>query len=154
MMMTLAFAIAVMAQGNQPSQKFSPEKFDADLQEFITREAHLSPTEAEVFFPVYKEMQKKQRMVYGKQMSLGRQKPKDENGCKKAIQDRDELELEMKRIQQTYHAKFFDILPATKVYDVIHAEDRFHRRMLRGWHNGVPKHKNYPYNQQKEKPQR
>jgi len=132
----LLTALCISAQGYQPSQKFSPEKFDADLQEFIIREAHLTPAEAEKFFPVYKEMQFKQRGIFFKQRELGMQKPQDENGCKRAIVERDGLELEMKRIQQTYHAKFLDILPATKVYDVLSAEDKFHRRMIRGFrHN-------------------
>lgn len=157
--LTLMLALAVTltagaqgAQGKQPQQqKFSPEKFDADLQEFIKQEAHLTDAEAEQFFPVYKEMQRKQRSVYGRQRNMGQQKPQDEKGCKKAIQDRDELELEMKRIQQTYHQKFLEILPATKVYDVINAEDRFHRRMLRGWHDGAPGHRNNTHNKQQKK---
>ena len=133
----LVFALCMSAQQNQPDQKFSPEKFDADLRAFIIKEANLTPAEAEKFFPVYKEMQFKQRCIFGKQRELGKQKPQDEKGCKKAIIERDELELEMKRLLQTYHAKFLDILPATKVYDIISAEDKFHRKMLRGFrHDG------------------
>jgi len=153
---TIGIAIGVNAQGNQPPQKFSPEKFDADLKEFIKKEACLTDAEADAFFPIYKEMLQKQRSAYGRQRNMGLQKPQDEQGCKKAIQMRDELELEMKRIQQTYHTKFLEILPATKVYDIIIAEDRFHRRMLRGWRNMGnmgPGHRNNPMDQ-KEKPQK
>jgi hypothetical protein len=39
--------------------------------------------------------------------------------------------LELKRIQQNYHEKFLEIMPASKLYAVLQAEDRFHRRMLR-----------------------
>lgn len=133
----LVFAVCLSAQQNQSDQKFSPEKFDADLRAFITKEANLTPAEAEKFFPVYKEMQSKQRCIFTRQRELGKQKPQDEKGCKKAIIERDELELEMKRLLQTYHAKFLDILPATKVYDILSAEDKFHRKMLRGFrHDG------------------
>lgn len=34
-------------------------------------------------------------------------------------------------IQKTYHEKFLQILPAKKVYDILNAEDRFHRQMFK-----------------------
>jgi len=120
----------------QQTQKFSPEKFQADLEQFITKEACLTPQESAKFFPVYKEMQAKQRAVYDRQRQLGFGKPADEKGCEKAIRQRDEYDLELKRIQQTYHNKFLSIISASKLYDVLKAEDRFHRQMLRGWNNG------------------
>ncbi|MBR4898414.1 MAG: hypothetical protein IKZ48_06480 [Prevotella sp.] len=128
--LVLMVSVAVSAQ-EQP--RFSPEKFDAELQQFIVQEAHLTPQESARFFPVYKEMQRKQRAIYERMRQLGKIKPQDEAGCQKAIQDRDNIDVELKRIQQTYHNKFLDILPASKVYDVIQAEDRFHRRMLKRW---------------------
>jgi len=130
--LTLVMALTVMAQGHQ-HQKFSPEKFQADLEQFITKEACLTPREAAKFFPIYKEMQAKQRAVFDRQRQLGWGKPADEKGCEKAIRQRDEYDLELKRIQQTYHNKFLSVLSASKLYDVIMAEDRFHRQMLRGW---------------------
>ena len=48
-------------------QQFSPEKFQADLEQFITNEANLTPEESKKFFPLYREMQQKQRVVF-KQM--------------------------------------------------------------------------------------
>ena len=121
----------------QQTQKFSPEKFQADLEQFITKEACLTPQESAKFFPVYKEMQAKQRAVYDRQRQLGFGKPADEKGCEKAIRQRDEYDLELKRIQQTYHNKFLSIISASKLYDVLKAEDRFHRQMLRGWNAGA-----------------
>ena len=42
----------------------------------------------------------------------------------------------MKRIQQTYHLRFLEQLPASRVYDILQAEDRFHRTMMRNWGRG------------------
>ena len=56
-----------------------------------------------------------------------------EAAIKQAVQKRDELELEQKVILQTYHNKFFKVIPASKVYDVIIAENRFHRFAIRNW---------------------
>ena len=136
MSLLVALTVAAQAPKNQP-QRFSPEKFQADLEQYITKEACLTPQEAAKLFPVYREMQAKQRGVFEHQRKLGWVKPADEKGCEKAIKQRDEFDLELKRIQQTYHNKFLSIISASKLYDVINAEDRFHRQMLRGgWNRG------------------
>lgn len=122
-----------LAQQNQGPQQFSPEQFEKELHQFITKEACLTPQEAAKFFPIYREMQKKQRALYGRQQQLGRIKPTDEKGCEKAIRQRDEIELELKRIQQIYHDRLLSVVPASKLYDAIKAEDRFHRQKLRNW---------------------
>lgn len=128
LLISLMFTLNI---GAQNQQKFSPEKFDAELHEFITSQAKLTPQEATKFFPIYKEMQGKQRAIYEKQRILGMQRPHDESSCLKAIRERDAIDLELKRIQQCYHEKFLEIMPASKLYEVLKAEDRFHRRMLR-----------------------
>ncbi len=119
------------AKGQQ--QKFSPEKFEADLQAFITKEANLTKQESAKFFPVYREMQSKQRQLFEKQRNHNRVKPADEQGCKKAIMDGDALDIEIKQLQQKYHKRFLEMMPASKVYDILKAEERFHRRMMRNW---------------------
>jgi hypothetical protein len=129
----LAFALLVSAQHNMPKKRFSPEQYQAELEKFITTEACLTSQEAAQFFPVYKEMLKKQRGIFACQRKLGKSKPADEQGCKKAIEERDRLEVELRRIQEQYHQKFLEVLPASKVYDVIMAEDKFHRTKLKQW---------------------
>ena len=134
-----AFALSLSAQEHQP-EKFSPEKFDAELQEYIVKEAELTQQEVADFFPVYKEMQKKMRVLFDRQRDMRKEMPQDEKACQEAIRQHDEIELEMKKIQQTYHNRFLEILPASKVYKILKAEDRFHRRMLRnmGRHGDGP----------------
>ena len=78
---SLILAVGVDAQPNGPQQKFSPEKFDMELHTFITEEAKLTPQEAAKFFPVYKEMQAKQRTLYKRQRSMERACPQDEAAC-------------------------------------------------------------------------
>lgn len=132
----LAVLMLLAVSAQEPKKKFSPEKFQAELEQFITNEACLTPQEATKFFPLYREMHKKQRCVYNQMKALGKIKPADESECRKSIQKRDELELELKSIQQTYHNKFLGVLSASKVFDVIKAEDRFHRKTFRNWGNG------------------
>ena len=130
-----------MAFAHDP-QKFSPEKFQADLEQFITNEAGFTTEEAAKFFPLYREMQKKQRVVYNKMRELFKV-PSDEASSKRAIQRRDQYEIELRSIQQTYHNKFLKVVSATKVYKSIIAEDKFHRHAFRNWgqggHRGGPR---------------
>ena len=128
--------LSVMSVTAHDPQKFSPEKFQTDMEQFITKEASLTAEEAAKFFPLYREMQQKQRAVWNQMKDMGRNKPADETGCKQAVQKRDELELEQRRIIQTYHNKFFKVLPASKVYDVIIAENKFHRFAIRNFGQG------------------
>ena len=51
---------------NTTPQKFSPEKFQAEMEQFITQQANLTADEAAKFFPIYREMQQKQRAVFAK----------------------------------------------------------------------------------------
>jgi hypothetical protein len=125
----LMSVLVMMAQGPRP--KFSPEKFEEELRVYIIQQAGLTQQEADKFFPVYNEMRKKQHALFNRQKEAHKVKPATEEGCMKAIQERDNLEVEQKRIQQNYHNKFFDILPASKVYDILQAEDRFHRHKLK-----------------------
>lgn len=134
-MMTIATS-AQMRQHQQPQERFSPEKFEAQQQEYITNEAKLTQQEAAKFFPIYKEMQEKQRVQFDRQRQLNMKKPTDEQGCLKAIKESDEIDLELKRIQQYYHSRFLELMPASKVYDILKAEQTFYRRMMRNWGRG------------------
>ena len=141
----LVFAVlmlmVVLGALAEDQQKFSPEKFQADLEQYITTEAGLTNEEAAKFFPLYREMQQKQRVVYNKMHELFKL-PHDEASCKRAVQRRDQLEIELKQIAQTYHNKFLRVIPASKVIGTIVAEDKFHRRAFRKFgqqRNAAPK---------------
>ena len=127
---TVIMIMVVLGASAEEQQKFSPEKFQADLEQYITTEAGLTNEEAAKFFLLYREMQQKQRVVYNKIHELFKL-PHDEASCKRAIQRRDQLEIELKRIAQTYHNKFLRVIPASKVIGTIVAEDKFHRRAFR-----------------------
>lgn len=123
----------LMAQENR---KFSPEKFQAEMEQFITKEANLTPEEAAKFFPLFREMQQKQRAIFEKVRKEGFVKPVDDASCRKLVERRDANELEQKKIQQLYHQKFFTVISPSKVFDVLIAEERFHRRAFRNWGQG------------------
>ena len=123
---------AVPTFADEP-EKFSPEKFLAEMEKYITKEAKLTNEEASKFFPLLREMHAKQRVVYDKIKKECNIQSSNDAECKKAVQKRDVYELELKTIQQTYHNNFLKVLPPSKVYEALKAEDRFHRRAFRDW---------------------
>lgn len=124
----LAFNIS---DAQNKNRHFTPERFQAELEQYITRKAGLSPKEASEFFPLYSEMLRKQRSIHDELKNLKRIKPTTDAECKKNLMKRDKCEIEIKQLQKTYHEKFMQILPAGKVYDIVKAEERFHRQIFK-----------------------
>ena len=129
----LLFLLTSLTVSAQEQKKFSPEKFDAELEEYITREANLDGQEASRLFPLMREMHNKQRSVYQRMRKLGKTKPADDAGCEEAIRELDKCNLELKQLEQCYHKKMLQVVSASKLYDVIKAEMHFHRKMMKGW---------------------
>ena len=128
----LLFSVVFCVVNAQNRQRhITPERFQAELEQYITKKAGLTHVEASKFFPLYSEMLRKQRSIHDEIKTLKRIKPLTDSECKKNIMKRDEFEIEIKNIQKTYHEKFMQILPARKVYDIIKAEERFHRQIFK-----------------------
>lgn len=119
-----------MAVRAQKAAKFNPAKFEAELEQFVATEAALTPKEAATFFPLYREMRRKQLAYFGEDRRLCNVDTDDDKACAEAIHRRDDNDLEIKRLQQVYHDKFMRVLSPSKVFRVIRAEDKFHRRLF------------------------
>lgn len=130
-LLIVTVSFAVNAQNQRP--KFSPQRYQEEMEKFIVAESNLTSQEAESFLPLFREMGKKQRVVYQQMRKLGHEKPVSPDQCKNLIIQRDKMDLELKSIQQLYHKKFLEVLSPCKVFNVIKAEERFHRRQLKKW---------------------
>ena len=128
--------MATLTIQSQEQPKFSPEKFEADLEAFITREAKLTEHEAAKFFPLNREMHQKQRAIYARIGKLYTGIGNDDKACAKAIRESDRLNVELRQVEQQYHEKMMRVIPASKLSAAIAAENRFHRQMMRGWGGG------------------
>lgn len=133
MMFGLLFVLGFSALSAQPKKRpaFDPKKFQAELEQYITTQACLTPEESAKFFPVYRQMMKKQRMLFDEMRRYHHIDTRDNEVCAKAIRRQDELDLEIRQLQQEYHARFMLILPAGKVMSIIKAEEKFHRQMFK-----------------------
>ncbi len=123
--------LSVWAQQPQRQKKFDPKQFEADMEQYIVTEAGLTLGEAALFFPLFKEMMGKQRVLFGKMQTFRHIDMTDEEMCRKAIREMDECDIEIKELQKTYHLKFCNVLPASKVLRVIKAEEEFHRQQFK-----------------------
>ena len=128
-LMLCTFGVANGQHRKRPP--FNPAKFEADLEQFITVNACLSPSQAASFFPVYRQMMKKQRALFDEMRRLRMINPKDNEACEEAIRKQDELDIQIKQLQQEYHGRFLMMLPANKALSIIKAEEKFHRQIFR-----------------------
>lgn len=128
-LMLCTFGVANGQHRKRPP--FNPAKFEADLEQFITVNACLTPSQAASFFPVYRQMMKKQRALFDEMRRLRMINPKDNEACEEAIRKQDELDIQIKQLQQEYHGRFLMILPANKVLSIIKAEEKFHRQIFK-----------------------
>jgi len=128
-LMLCTFGVANGQHRKRPP--FNPAKFEADLEQFITVNACLSPSQAASFFPVYRQMMKKQRLLFDEMRRLRMINLKDNEACEEAIRKQDELDIQIKQLQQEYHGRFLMMLPANKVLSIIKAEEKFHRQIFR-----------------------
>ena len=66
--------------GNPKKQRppFDPKRFEADLEQYITTHAALTPREAARFFPVYRQMMRKMRSHFDAMRRFHFVNPKDE----------------------------------------------------------------------------
>lgn len=132
LMIVLLLLMAFGARAQGPEGKgFDPRRFDQEKEQFITVEAGLTPAEAASFFPLYREMQRKQRLYFAKMQSYSLTNPNDDKASLKAIKEMDAADLAMKKLQQEYHLKFCKVLSPGKVLKVIRADERFHREAFK-----------------------
>lgn len=134
----LISAVTISAQNQK---KFDPEKFSRDQEAFIAKEAKLSSQEAEKFFPVFREMKSKQRTLFHKQRKCARSKPQNDKEAAKLIAEIDNIDMQLKKLQTEYHTKFCRIIPATKVFLCLQAEERFKHEIINKYSKQQPKKK-------------
>jgi hypothetical protein len=126
---------ATLAKG-QERKAFSPQKFQEELEAYITKEASLTSKEAEAFLPLFREMGTKQREVYRNMRKLGHDMPDSDEKCREIIKKRDCMDVKLKTIEQEYHNKFLEVVSPKKVFKIIKAEEKFYRGKLKGWSKG------------------
>ena len=133
----LLFFIAITASA-QEQQKgrphFSPEEFQAKQKAYITEKAELSPEEAEAFFPLFFELQKKKfdlERGARKDFRKERNAQLSEEECRQFVYNMADVKIEIAKLEREYTDKYLDVLPPSKVRRVQHAEASFQRDLMK-----------------------
>ena len=108
----LCFVGMTMHTFAQRPGRFDPKKFQVELEQYIVTEAALTIQESAIFFPIYREMRKKQQGKFGQMKRYRFVDASDDKAAKDAIEQRDLLEIQMKQLIQEYHRRLMEVLPA------------------------------------------
>lgn len=127
--------LLLTASSQSRDKRLSKENYQAQLEQFIIQEAQFTAKEAADFRVIFKEMQNKQRKTFEAMKDIWHKPGRGEKECAEAIRQKDKMDIELKNLQQQYHNKLLKVIPASKVFKAIIAEDKFHRQMLRKWSN-------------------
>lgn len=143
----LMFVLAIFA-GNAYSQhddnimKEKIEKIKAQKVAFITQKVGLSVSEAQAFWPLYNEYEKKRDEITDEQRKIFKNDKIDTYTDKEAelISDKYvDYEIQEANLLKEYYVKFKTVLPPKKVLNIYMAEKEFHRKLLKDLQE---KHKN------------
>jgi len=123
-------------------EHLTPEEFRATQKDFIIKDAGLTTQEADLFFPIFFELQDKKKKIIDeswKLLRLGRNNNVTESQYATIIVKVSDLRIACDRLDRTYLNKFKKILSCKKIYLVQTAEMKFSRRLLWKMHHKVSK---------------
>ena len=140
----VCFCVNAQNQGfgriQNPRAEFTPELYTKRMNEFVAREAHLTEAESAKFFPLLNEMQNKQRQIGRQQreimMKAFRNTNISEEDYEQMVMRVTGLEIESRKVEQTYYKKFHTVLSWKKIYGVRVALARFQVEALNQFQPG------------------
>ena len=132
----LVFGAANAFANNQAKEDWK-EKFQSEKIAFLTMEIGLTPQEAQVFWPVYNEIneEKDQAMYeiikYYWEMSKAIEAGKSEKEIKTLLDKYLEAQEKQRKIDEDAAEKYKKVLSTTKVAKLYIAEEKFRRQHIR-----------------------
>lgn len=135
--LVFACSTASIAQGKGHGENSEMRKrIEAQKISFLTQKLDLSPEEAQLFWPLFNELNKKEDENRRQVRSLFKRLKNNDEALSEvemgAISDQlIELKVQEVLLQKEYHFKFKKILPAHKILTLYHAEKQFQGILLR-----------------------
>ena len=132
----LLLTVVTASAQERPIKKphFSPEEFQAKQKAYITEKADLTTQEAEAFFPLFFELQKKkfelERNVR-KDFKKERNEKMTEEECRNFVYKMADTKIEIAKLEREYTEKYLKVLPPCKLRRVQHAEGSFQRDLMK-----------------------
>lgn len=121
------------------------EKLMAEKIAFLTLEVGLTPEEAQVFWPVYNQVEKeKDEAMFNvirtyKEMNKAIEEKKSEKEISALLDKYLEAQKKVNEIENGIAAKYKAVLPVEKVAKLYVAEEKFRRQQIRKLHDAESK---------------
>ena len=134
---SLLTATASVAQENNNAREkrpFSPEEFQAKQRAFIAEKAGLTAEEADAFFPIFFELQKKKFEIEHnarKETRKPRGEKMTEEECREYVYKMADIKIEIAKLEREYTDKYLKVLMPCKLHKVIHTERAFQRHLMK-----------------------
>lgn len=132
----MMFVLAnVHAQGRKGGMPGMIERMKVEKISFLATQLELTPAEAQVFWPVYNEFERKRLSFEMRKHELefktnGKLNTFEEAELKKMNEEFIVTFSEEAQLMQEYNKKFLEVLPVQKVIKLYQAERKFRSKML------------------------
>ena len=141
----LAAMVCLSFSANASTAEDWKEKLMAEKIAFLTLEVGLTPEEAQVFWPVYNQVEKeKDEAMFNvirtyKDMSKAIEEKKSEKEVASLLDKYLEAQKKVNEVENGVPAKYKAVLPVDKVAKLYIAEEKFRRQQIRKLHDGEGK---------------
>jgi len=138
LMILLTLVVSLLPQvwatdgGHQHRMSF--EEFQAKHRAFLIEKAGLTQQEADKFFPLYDEMNKLKKEISDESWKLlrhGKKADLSDAEYEKIMQGYYEARIKTDNLEKQYYEKFKKFLSPKKLYNILKAEMRFQREMVK-----------------------
>ena len=139
-----AFALLSISSYAQPKGNWK-ERMMSEKIAFITIQLSLTPEEAQVFWPVYNQVEKeKDEAMFNviktyKEMNKAIEEKKSEKEVAALLDKYLEAQKKMNEVENGIAAKYKAVLPVEKVAKLYIADEKFRRQQIRKLHDGEGK---------------
>lgn len=135
LLIILLFASNISFSQDCPRYKENREKIEAEKVAFITDKLDLTVKEAQHFWPVYNEFQKKREDAFIEKRKLHKNITKNAETLSdkeiiEALNNINKLKLKEVQLEKEYTDKYLKVLPAKKVIMLRKTEMEFKRTLL------------------------
>ena len=136
-LLSLTIFLNVLFINAQSSDKsfMNLQEFEKSKQEFIIKEAGLTQEEADLFFPINNELQKKKLELHRKHQEDMKHTKESKNisdaEYKMLLDENVNLKMKEAELDKEYAEKFIKLLPSQKLFKAQEAERTFMQEELR-----------------------
>ena len=133
-MLVITASTAQERHHNRERKPFSHEEFQTKQKQFITEKAGLTQEEADAFFPLFFELQKKKFGIEHnarKDIRKPQGEKMNEDECREFVYRMADTKIEIAKLEREYVDKYLKVLNACKLKKVQHAEGAFQRHLMK-----------------------